>query len=370
MEIHVSKLFDGDEWHENVVLLTSRDSGEQKVISIRTEGFDKQKAVPMVIPALIDIQIYGAFGRLLSEYPTVDTVQKIARYSLEGGARYFQPTIASQSKEIIYQAIDCVRKYIDEGRQGCIGLHLEGPWINTNKRGAHDQNIVHSPTLEEVKEILDYGKNVISMITIAPERCDETILQYINDQNIIISIGHSDATYQEALQSFPFIPVATHLFNAMSAFQHRSPGLVGAVLNHDSIMSSIVVDGYHVDWAAIQIAKKIMKDRLFCITDAVTETNTGAYQHQLVEEGDRYESHGILSGSALTQLKSIRNLVDQVGLELGEAIRMCSVYPARILNNKTKKRKNDNQTITGRIVAGESTEFICVDGNLNLLKVE
>jgi N-acetylglucosamine-6-phosphate deacetylase len=362
MEIHACKLFDGDEWQNNVVIVTSRDTSGQKIISIRTDGFEEQKAVSMVIPALVDLQIYGAFGRLLSEYPTVDTVQKIAKYCFEGGARYFQPTIASQSKEIIFQAIDCVRKYIDEGGQGCIGLHLEGPWINTNKRGAHDLNIVHSPTLEEVKEILDYGKNVISMITIAPERSNETILKYINDQNILISIGHSDATYQEALQSFPYIPVATHLFNAMSAFQHRSPGLVGAILNHDSIMSSIVVDGYHVDWPAIQIAKKIMKERLFCITDAVTETSTGAYQHKLVEEGDRYESHGILSGSALTQLKSIRNLVEFVGLELGEAIRMCSVYPARVLNKKNDKK------ITTKIVIGESCEFICLDENLNLLR--
>jgi N-acetylglucosamine-6-phosphate deacetylase len=362
MEIHACKLFDGDEWQDNVVIVTSRDTSGQKIISIRTDGFEEQKAVPMVIPALVDLQIYGAFGRLLSEYPTVDTVQKIAKYCFEGGARYFQPTIASQSKEIIFQAIDCVRKYIDEGGQGCIGLHLEGPWISTNKRGAHDLNIVHSPTLEEVKEILDYGKNVISMITIAPERSNETILKYINDQNILISIGHSDATYQEALQSFPYIPVATHLFNAMSAFQHRSPGLVGAILNHDSIMSSIVVDGYHVDWPAIQIAKKIMKERLFCITDAVTETSTGAYQHKLVEEGDRYESHGILSGSALTQLKSIRNLVEFVGLELGEAIRMCSVYPARVLNKKNDKK------ITSKIVIGESCEFICLDENLNLLR--
>jgi len=144
----------------------------------------------------------------------------------------------------------------------------------------------------------------------------------------------------------------------MSGLQHRSPGMVGALFNHPTAMCSLVSDGYHVDFAAIKIAKKIMGDRLFCITDAVTTTNTGMYQHTLV--GDKYESKGILSGSALTQLKSVKNLVANVGIELGEAIRMCSLYPAKIM------QQNE---ILGTIEMGGKADLLCLSTDLSIIKM-
>jgi N-acetylglucosamine-6-phosphate deacetylase len=144
----------------------------------------------------------------------------------------------------------------------------------------------------------------------------------------------------------------------MSSLQHRAPGMVGALFNHPTAMCSLVPDGYHVDFAAIKIAKKMMGDRLFCITDAVTTASTGIYQHTLV--GDKYESHGVLSGSALTQLKSVKNLVDNVGIELGEAIRMCSVYPAKVMNH---------DTIKGSIEIGGKADLACLEVDLSLIKM-
>jgi N-acetylglucosamine-6-phosphate deacetylase len=142
----------------------------------------------------------------------------------------------------------------------------------------------------------------------------------------------------------------------MSAFQHRAPGVVGALLDHPTAMSSVIADGYHVDYAAIRVAKKIMGDRLFCITDAVTETSTGLYQHTLV--GDKYESAGTLSGSALTQLKSIQNLVEHVGIPLGEAIRMCSLYPAKVMQNKN---------ISGTIAVNKKANLLCLAADFTIL---
>jgi N-acetylglucosamine-6-phosphate deacetylase len=144
----------------------------------------------------------------------------------------------------------------------------------------------------------------------------------------------------------------------MSPLQHRAPGVVGALFNHPTAMSSVVVDGYHVDYAAIQIAKKTMGDRLFCITDAVTNTATGLYQHQLV--GDKYESAGTLSGSALTQIKSIQNLVHHVGLSLAEAINMCSVYPAKLMAKKN---------MSGTIEINKSANLLFLSTELTLLKM-
>src|SRR5204863_7695517 len=134
---------------------------------------------------------------------------------------------------------------------------------------------------DEVKELLEYGKDVIKMITLAPEICNEKVIDYILSSNIIISAGHSNATYKEAKNAFQHgIRTATHLYNAMSPLQHREPGLVGAIFD-SNVMASIIPDGHHVDYAAIRIAKNILGDRSFVITDAVTETKQGYYQHHL-----------------------------------------------------------------------------------------
>jgi N-acetylglucosamine-6-phosphate deacetylase len=121
-------------------------------------------------------------------------------------------------------------------------------------------------------------------------------------------------------------------------------------MDHDKVMSSIIPDGHHVDFVAIRIAKQIMKERLFVITDAVTETSGGYYQHHL--SGDKYEAGGILSGSALTMDKAMKNLIDHAGIETGEAIRMCSLYPARVI-------KRDHQL--GRIKPGYAAKMVVLD---------
>ena len=348
-----SALFTGSEWLNDVVVHIENDL----VVGIDQKGFDANKAMPYIIPALIDLQLYGAGGRLLSEFPEKETIEKIYQFCINGGTGFFQPTIASQSMDIIYASINAVKAYKASGGKGCIGLHLEGPWIHTSKKGAHDVSVIRVPELEEVASILAYGKDLISMITLAPEICTPEMIKLIQDAGIVVSAGHTNATYETAMQFFDAgIPVATHLFNAMSAFQHRAPGVVGALFDHPTAMSSVIADGYHVDYAAIRVAKKIMGDRLFCITDAVTETSTGLYQHTLV--GDKYESAGTLSGSALTQLKSIQNLVEHVGIPFGEAIRMCSLYPAKVMQNKN---------ISGTIAINKKANLLCLAADYTIL---
>ncbi len=349
------ELYTGTSWISEVCV----EINNGKIIAINKEGYDHKNAFPLMVPALIDLQIYGAGGKLLSEFPDADCIEKIYAYCLKGGTAFFQPTIASQTSEIIYKAIDAVKAYKTSGGKGCIGLHIEGPWINASKKGAHDAAIIHSPTLKEVQDILDYGKEWISMITLAPEVCSNEIINLITAAGIVVSAGHSNASYEVATAFFNHnISVATHLYNAMSALQHRSPGMVGALFNHKTAMCSLVADGYHVDFSAIKIAKQIMGERLFCITDAVTATSSGPYQHVL--NGDKYESAGTLSGSALTQLKSINNLVTEVGIDLGEAINMCSVYPARVM------RKHG---MTGQIKLNENANLLCLSSDRQLLKI-
>ena len=353
--ISAQELFTGSNWISEVVI----EIADGKIIAIKKEGYDHKNAFPLVVPALIDLQIYGAGGKLLSEFPEASTIQLIYDYCVAGGAAYFQPTIASQSNEIIMAAIKAVKDYKSSGGKGCMGLHIEGPWINPIKKGAHNEAVIHSPTMEEVKAIVDYGAGDIGMITVAPEICSKEIIDFIQSKGIVVSAGHTNADYETANTFFDNgIKVATHLYNAMSALQHRAPGVVGALFNHPRAMCSLVADGYHVDFSAIQIAKKLMGDRLFCITDAVTTTNTGFYQHYLV--GDKYESAGTLSGSALTQLKSVNNLVEQVGIDVGEAVKMCSLYPAKVMQQKG---------ITGTIEINENADLLCLSADRQLLKM-
>ncbi|MEY2646633.1 MAG: hypothetical protein RL158_609 [Bacteroidota bacterium] len=353
--ISAQELFTGSSWISEVVI----EIADGKIIAIKKEGYDHKNAFPLVVPALIDLQIYGAGGKLLSEYPEASTIQLIYDYCVAGGAAYFQPTIASQSNEIIMAAIKAVKNYKSSGGKGCMGLHIEGPWINPIKKGAHNEAVIHSPTMEEVKAIVDYGADDIGMITVAPEICSKEIIDFIQSKGIVVSAGHTNADYTTAMSFFDNgIQVATHLYNAMSPLQHRAPGVVGALFNHPRAMCSLVADGYHVDFSAIQIAKKLMGDRLFCITDAVTTTNTGFYQHYLV--GDKYESAGTLSGSALTQLKSVNNLVEQVGIDVGEAVKMCSLYPAKVMQQKG---------ITGTIEINENADLLCLSADRQLLKM-
>ncbi len=353
--LSAKSLFTGSEWINE----TAIEINNGKIVSISKEHYNTAAAFPYIVPAFIDLQIYGADQKLLSEFPDADCIQKIYAYCLAGGTAYFQPTIASQSTEVIYKAIDAIRAYKTSGGKGCIGLHIEGPWINVSKKGAHNENIIHSPTIKEVEEIIAYGSGYISMITLAPEICSGIIIDLIQSHGIVVSAGHSNASYETATQFFNNnIKVATHLYNAMSSFLHREPGMVGALFNHAHAMSSIIVDGYHVNYNAVKTAKKIMGDRLFCITDAVTSTNTGFYKHALV--GDKYESDGTLSGSALTQLKSVQNLMEHVGVDFEEAIKMCSVYPARVMQKKE---------MSGSIQIGETAALICLTDSKELLKI-
>ncbi len=334
MHYGAGKIFTGNEWLLNHTI-TIEDG---KIVALTPSEKNGEIHAPIIAPAFMDIQIYGADAKLLAVYPEPASLHALYKYCSQGGASHFQPTVATNNPSVFHACIDAVRAYWKEGGKGCLGLHIEGPWIHPLKKGAHDESFIHSPSVTEARELLEYGKGVISMITLAPERCSSEVVSLIQSYGVLVSAGHSNSTYAEAMAVFDAgIPLATHLFNAMSSLQHRAPGMAGAIFNHPTVMCSIVPDGYHVDFAVIQIAKKLMGDRLFVITDAVTETTEGPYPHHL--NGDRYESNGTLSGSALTMAKAMNNLVAHAGINREEALRMVSTYPAKAMGKENSMGK-------------------------------
>ncbi len=346
------RIFTGETWLTNHAVVVNNGILEAVVpvsslsSSQHTEQFDNC----FIAPAFIDLQIYGAYGKLLSVFPEVDSLYKLKEYCEKGGAAFCLPTVATNTKEVFFKSIDAIKDYSSKGGEGILGIHMEGPWINPIKRGAHIESLIHPPTIKEAEELLNYGKGVIRMITLAPEVCSKEVMDLILSHNIVISAGHSNATYEEATTGFATgITAVTHLYNAMSPLQHRQPGLAGAAMDDATVMASIIPDGHHVDYAAIRIAKQVMKERLFVITDAVTDTTEGSYPH--IKVGDKYEAANILSGSALTMAQAVQNLVNFAKIELGEALRMCSLYPARVLGIKEQ----------GRIEKGYNARMVVID---------
>ncbi len=331
MEIsyHIKKLHTGEKIINNVCVKTTNS----KITNLDFESFEEKKSYEYMIPGFIDLQIYGADGSLLMEESNAKTIKKIHLHNLKSGTFFFQPTIASISFSKIIECINAVKDYKSKGGEGCIGLHVEGPWINPKKNGAHSLKHIHSPKIKEVEKILSHANGNISMITLAPEVVNDEIIDLIQSEGIIISIGHSNLDFKTAKKYINRgLNAATHLFNAMPSFHHRNPGLVLAILNNKKIYSSIICDGHHVDFKMIKHAFSLKKDKLFSITDAVTESSKGEYTHKL--KGEIYQNNGILSGSSITMHESFKNLIQKVGLSFNDAVNMCCSTPSKIIRKK------------------------------------
>ncbi|MEO6136623.1 MAG: N-acetylglucosamine-6-phosphate deacetylase [Ginsengibacter sp.] len=281
-------------------------------------------------PGLIDLQIYGGGGYLFSNEPTSPALKSITSSLRSNGTTGFFLTLATNSLEVFRKAIKVVK---ENPHPELLGLHFEGPYINPIKRGAHLIEYIKKPERKEVEDLLREAEGVLKMITLAPEMCDEEIIQLLKDNGILISAGHSNATFSEATDGFNNgITTTTHLFNAMSPMHHRETGLPGAVFLHESACASIIADGIHVDYETVMVSKRLLNERLFLITDAVEEVKEGAYVH--VKQSDRFTlPDGTLSGSCLTLLQAIRNCVDHAAIPLDEALRMASMYPAQLINS-------------------------------------
>lgn len=311
-------------------------------------------------PALIDLQIYGGNGKLFPYSTDIPSLAATYEYCRGGGAAYFMPTVPTSSWEVMLRSIQAVKDYWEQGGKGVLGLHLEGPFMNPEKRGAHLLQYITSPAQQDIDRLLQHGQGIIKMMTLAPECCDPKLVKQLQNAGILVSAGHSNASYEQAYTAFDNgIPAATHLFNAMSALQSRAPGMVGAIYDHDRVCASVVADGIHVDFASIRISKKMMGERLYLITDAVAESPVGDYIYLL--DKDRYvNAQGTLAGSCLTMMQAVKNCVEKVGIPLEEALRMGSTYPAALAGMENE---------LGRIAAGFSAGMVAFNEQLEVVNV-
>ena len=284
-------------------------------------------------PGFVDLQIYGGGGGLFSVAPTPTVLASLRAHTLRHGTTSFLPCLPTSPPALMREALATVRAALPTmpTMPGLLGLHLEGPYINPVKKGAHQQAFIQTPTPQAIDELLAEADGALRFMTLAPERVSPAVVARLRAAGVVLSAGHSAATYEQATAAFANgFTTATHLFNAMSGFESRAPGLVGAVYDHPVACASIIVDGVHCAYAAARVSQKVMGERLFLITDATEAGTVGAYRFR--RQGDHFvDENGTLAGSALTMLTAVQNCVRHVGLPLAEALRMASGYPARVV---------------------------------------
>lgn len=291
-----------------------------------------------VAPGFIDLQVNGGGGEFFTNNPTPDCLKGMFKAYKRYGTTHFLPTIITSGHDTIMKALDAVEECLNQ--YGVLGMHLEGPFLSSKKKGTHSAEHIRPATPEELHKILEKGNNLIKILTCAPEELQEDARQILKDSKMIISAGHSFATYEEAKKAFNEdggFTMVTHLFNAMSQFNSREPGLVGATFDSDNVWAGIIVDGLHCDYSSVRTAKKILGEKLFIVSDAMSfvggNTNTLIIDGTEItfKNGRCINTNGDFAGTSITMLDAIKNAVNHVGIELNEALRMASTYPAKAI---------------------------------------
>jgi N-acetylglucosamine-6-phosphate deacetylase len=321
-----------------------------------------------VVPGFIDIHTHGACGCDFM-HSTEEDINSLSLFFASKGVTSFLPAIMTASMEDIYCALGNIRNAIKAGTSGAkiLGINLEGPFINPEFKGAHPTEHITVPTPALLNNLMERSGNNIKLITVAPEISGGMeIPEYLKEYGIKFSIGHSGLDYKSSVRAFKSgFEHITHLFNAMEGLHHRKPGLVGAALDDDRITVEIIADGIHIDPAVIRIILKCKTTHnVVLITDSISGTGLAVDWYTLggqkihVEKGVARLENGVLAGSTLTMVDSVRKMVREFNVPLEDAVRMAAVNPARVLN--IHKRK-------GSLEEEMDADLTILDKDLNVL---
>ena len=304
----------------------------------------------------IDLQINGGLGLAFPDLEPqyFPKLTEICQYLWEQGIDGFMPTIVTTSIDKIHRSLSTIAEFIqtvpqDKPTAKILGVHLEGPFLNPSKRGAHPQEHLLPLTLEQVQRVLGDYANVVKIITLAPELDPtDTVIPYLTNLGIIVSLGHSQATAEQAERAFNLgARMVTHAFNAMPSLHHREPGLLGAALVNNQVQSGLIADGQHISPLMVNLLLRMSGINqpneatdlipLFLVSDALAPLGLpdGVYpwdERQIeVKEGSARLADGTLSGTTLPLFVGVENLVKWNCCDLGEAIAYATIAPRQAL---------------------------------------
>ena len=321
-----------------------------------------------VSAGFIDLHIHGSGGADVMD-ATPDALETISSTLLQTGTTSFLATTMTMSSEDIDKALQNIQLHAFKvSGAHILGIHLEGPFINISKHGAQDKAYVQAPNVALIENYMQEVK----MITLAPEiKGAEGFVKQLTKEypHIILSIGHSDASYEECQESFTWgISHATHLFNAMNPYHHRKPGIVGAVFDSD-VTCDIIADLVHTHPSTLELVQKVKKEKLILITDAMRAgcMKCGTYdlggRSVEVDEGKAVLEDGTLAGSVLKMNDALSNMRTHTSMNMVEIVNSATKIPARKLGVKKGELKegydadivifDENFSIISTIVSGE-----------------
>ena len=362
-----ARVLDGGRWIEGRIVLVQGDrvlaiagGDDPRIAGARTHDLGGA----LLLPGFIDCQVNGGGGVLFNDDPSVETLEAIGRAHRRFGTTAFLPTLISDDLSVIERAIAAVREAIRRRVPGVIGVHIEGPFISALRKGAHDAAKFRDLDERGLALLTSLGVGR-TLVTLAPEMTTRQAIKRLAEAGVVISAGHTNATYDETRDAFRSgVAGVTHLFNAMSPLSHREPGTVGAALSDPDCWCGLIVDGHHVHPAVLRIALRAKRaDRFMLVTDAMP--NVGS-EHDFfmlqgrritVKDGVCLDEAGVLSGSAIDMAAAVRNTIELLGVPLETAVAMASAHPADFLGLGHE---------LGRIAPGYRASFVVADDTLRV----
>ncbi len=319
----------------------------------------------LLLPGFVDSQVNGGGGVLFNDTPSVEAIRAIGNAHRKFGTTGFLPTLISADLDVVADAIKAVQAALAAGVPGVLGIHIEGPFLNVERKGIHDPDKIRELDQGAV-ELLTSLRGGRTLVTLAPEMTTPDMIEKLVIAGVVVSAGHTNATYEqirgalrEGLTGF------THLFNAMSQLTGREPGVVGAALDDPDSWCGIIVDGEHTDPVVLRISMRCKRhDRFMLVTDAMPSVGTNDKSFDLQGRKITVSGHlcldedGRLAGSNIDMASCVRNAVSLLGLPLPEAVRMASLYPAEFLGLAHE---------IGRIAPGYRANFVLADEQLRVL---
>jgi N-acetylglucosamine-6-phosphate deacetylase len=316
-----------------------------------------------VSPGFIDIHIHGSGGCDTMD-GTLEALETMSKTVAQNGTTGFLATTMTMSREDIHRAFDRIKEAMEKEMPGAsvLGAHMEGPFINEKYKGAQNPGHIVEPSLEFIRDYLD----IIKLITLAPEKDHnhDFIDSMREHSGITLSIGHSNATYAQAMEAIKKgIRHATHTFNAMTPLNHREPGIVGAIFGSD-VSCELIADTIHVHPGIFQILNDIKgKGKIVLVTDSMRAgcMKDGSYdlggQRVIVKDKSARLEDGTLAGSVLTLNKAAKNMLDNTNLEIHEVVSMVSLNPAKVIGMDVSK---------GSIAVGKDADIILLNADFEI----
>lgn len=361
-----ARIFDGERFfNDHAVVVEADRIAAILPYSERPHGAARDLGGGLLAPGYIDVQVNGGGGVLFNEDPTPEGIARIAAAHRKHGTVGLLPTLVTDTPQLTAAAIAATH----EARHltpATLGIHLEGPFLDPARKGAHELRYIRNLEPGDIATIIEAKCGTV-MLTLAPNRVRAESIAELARHGVLVSLGHSDASYAEACAAVKAGARAfTHLFNAMSAPTGREPGMVGAALDLNEAFVGIIADGHHVHEANLRIAFAAKRhDRFMLITDAMPPAAGGPDQFDLqgrrVTRADgclRLED-GTLAGSVLTMDEAVRYAVKVTRIELGDALAMASRVPATFLRRETE---------LGFIAPGYLASLVHLDDDLRVLE--